>query len=134
MRQGSAIVACEIRYKLNGVPQVEAWHKRADGDYRLVVRLNAGMGEDAAIGKAKRKAHHQLLEKLSGMKLPEVDDSGAIDADYQVTSVVPETVVVNPIDELSKEFAACQTIGDLDAARDRWRKKAKADNWPREDR
>ncbi len=50
--------------------------KRADGtgsDTRIAVRVNAGMGSDAVIGKAKRKLLKRVYEMITGSKMNMTD-------------------------------------------------------------
>lgn len=65
-----ALVACWVRYKLNGEPRVYARTKESDDrDLRIAVRVNIGMGTDAILGKAERKVLALLYKELSGMEL-----------------------------------------------------------------
>lgn len=62
--------------------------KRADGsasDTRIAVRVNAGMGSDAVIGKAKRKLLKRVYETITGSKL-NMTDGEVIDTVGEVQS------------------------------------------------
>lgn len=79
-----AIVAAEASWTLNGVPGSLVCDnlprtnpdgspmKDADGktimfDERIPIRVNAGMGADAILGKATRKMYKRVLDKVSGV-------------------------------------------------------------------
>lgn len=69
-----ALVPYRASWRLNGKAQelVREYRKREDGtvdDTRIAVRVNAGMGADAVIGKAKRKFLKQIYETITGSKL-----------------------------------------------------------------
>jgi hypothetical protein len=55
-----AIIKCKATWKMNGKPD----SKEAE----IAVRLNAGQGVDAALGKAKRKFLKDVFEKATGRK------------------------------------------------------------------
>jgi hypothetical protein len=63
--QGGALVACSASWKLGGVRDEI---KCADGDIdtRIAVRVNAGMGVDAILGKAKRKLLARVFARITG--------------------------------------------------------------------
>ena len=65
--EGGALVPYRARWKLNG-QQHELARVRLgpDEDYRVPVRMNRGMGVDAAIGKATRKVLAMIYERLLG--------------------------------------------------------------------
>ncbi len=58
--EGKAIVPCHARWKLRGVPN----ELKAE----IPVRLNKGMGDDAAIGKAERKIRYRVWVIVTGQK------------------------------------------------------------------
>lgn len=85
-----AIVPFRITWRLNGKPMERTWYaeKRPDGtvlDNRIAVRVNAGMGADAVIGKAIRKAFKQVLDQLTGSKFA-LGEGEAIDTMGEVVS------------------------------------------------
>ncbi len=80
----TALVAVWSSYKLDG-QRYEFncdLQKTEEGkrDLRIPVRVNAGQGPDAVLGKAKRKFYARLYKKLSGISIPdgEPGDDGAI--------------------------------------------------------
>lgn len=74
MKNGGAIVTVDIKWSLNN-----------NGTQRQVkeipVRVNAGMGADAILGKADRKAKKWLFEHITKKPMPDgsVDDGDVID-------------------------------------------------------
>ena len=70
----------------HGEPMVLDCRKTSTGDNRIQVRANAGMGIDAILGKAERKALHRILKRLHGADVAgpdgeiDVDVSGAVRA------------------------------------------------------
>lgn len=69
-----ARVSVRASWKLNGVPgsMVRDATKREDGsvcDERFVIRVNSGMGADAIIGKALRKAYKAIYDILVGGRM-----------------------------------------------------------------
>ncbi len=125
MKERVAYVACSIDYRLNGKSQSLKFEKLASGDFRISVRLNAGMGEDAAIGKAKRKAFAKLLEKLSGIVVSEGDDD-AIDVEAEPASVTqPEDQMA----QFREELALTQLPSGVTTLKERWSEIARDENW-----
>jgi hypothetical protein len=89
-----ASVAVHADWLLHGKPQSLMLDtiKNDDGsifDTRLVIRVNGGMGPDAILGKATRKAHKAIIEKLSNGTI-QIDDGDAIDT---VGVVVPQAQI-----------------------------------------
>lgn len=82
-----ALVPYVASWMLNGRPdRIECLEKKVpvkndDGevvdrtvfDQRIPVRVNAGMGADAILGKAKRKMLARIYERLSGMQMGDGD-------------------------------------------------------------
>lgn len=68
MKEGGAIIKCKASWKYNG---------KSDSIERdIAVRLNAGMGVDAALGKAERKLLATIYSQVTGTEITdgEVDD------------------------------------------------------------
>lgn len=65
MSTGGAVVPCKAWWTLNGEPQ--------SMECDIPVRLNAGMGADAALGKAERKLKARLYQQLTGSVQEEAD-------------------------------------------------------------
>jgi len=63
---GGALVAMSATWKLNGVQQQLRCDHGSDGDFRIPVRVNSGMGADAILGKAKRKFCARVYAMLTG--------------------------------------------------------------------
>lgn len=86
---GTAFVAAVAAWNLDGKEDVLELvkHKLASGgelDERIAVRINAGMGHDAILGKAYRKLYAAIYTRLTGATdiIPEgdVDDVGGAPA------------------------------------------------------
>lgn len=79
-----ALIAMRATWLLNG-KAMELYRgqvKDSDGvvdDTRIAVRVNAGMGPDAIIGKAERKLYKAIYELLTGGAVS-IEDNDAIDA------------------------------------------------------
>jgi hypothetical protein len=61
-------------------------------DSRIPVRVNAGMGPDAILGKAERKMFARIHKKLTG------HDGDIIDPDDDMGTVIPTTALPAPAD------------------------------------
>lgn len=96
MEGGVALVPYRARWLLNGKRDELVCHRvqitNDDGeptgefdDQRIPVRVNAGQGPDAILGKAKRKMLARIHERITGQRIPEGD---IIDG---VGELVPET-------------------------------------------
>jgi hypothetical protein len=74
LMNGGALVQYAMEFELNGKPtRIERGkYKAADGtevDERIPVRVNAGMGVDAILGKAERKMRAFVYQRLRGSSL-----------------------------------------------------------------
>lgn len=91
MGDGSAVVPCKATWKLNGQSQSLAMD--------IPVKLNRGMGADAAYGKAERKWHYRIHCLLTGTEHDDVEDpdeppnkgAGVINATASVRDTVQQT-------------------------------------------
>lgn len=65
---GTSLVSFDASWKLYGVDDLLSGRPAKDGsiDSRIVVRMNAGMGPDAALGKATRKLFARIYVRLTG--------------------------------------------------------------------
>lgn len=63
--KGSAAIVMEIKWTVNG--------KTESREIDFAIRVNSGMGADAVIGKATRKARAWLISKLTGIEIGEGD-------------------------------------------------------------
>lgn len=103
-----ALVPYTARWLLHGRPmELLCLEQTVDGnkmDARIPVRLNAGMTVDAILGKAKRKMYARILEKLTGVRLPEADadDDGVINAE----GVSSEETATAPRGDTSEDLFA----------------------------
>lgn len=78
LKDGGALVAYEASWMINGkVDRLKCTLvKGEDGepiDRRIPVRVNAGQGADAILGKARRKMLARVYERISGRRLDEGD-------------------------------------------------------------
>jgi hypothetical protein len=81
----TALIAMRATWIQDGKRQELYRGKTATEDTRIAVRVNAGMGPDAIIGKAERKLYKAIFEVLSGHSVT-IDDGDAIDTVGQVVA------------------------------------------------
>jgi hypothetical protein len=79
VRAGQAIVTVKASWKLNGVP--------ASMEARIPVRVNAGMGDDAILGKTYRKVMCRIYNRITGSEL---SDGEVGDPDLGKAAPTPE--------------------------------------------
>lgn len=83
---GNALVQVVASWELNGAPdRIERTKRKlSDGseiDLRVPVRVNAGMGIDAIIGKVHRKVFAEIYQRMTGQTIPDGEATDApIDA------------------------------------------------------
>lgn len=97
------IVTYKASWKLDGV---------ADSIERVIpIRVNAGMGPDAILGKAKRKILAAIYERITGTTITEGDaeDANSINVDSKIVDAIP----VAGLDEDTK--AKLKAVLDADA-------------------
>lgn len=89
----------------DGKPARRVCGKDASGDWRISVKVNYGMGEDAVKGKAERKLLALVLADMEGRP---VDDADANDPDdpHVIDGVVAQTVVVPEQESVGDDIAA----------------------------
>jgi len=75
MKDGGAIVPCTAAWRLNGLPMTLT--------ATIPVKVNAGMGADAILGKATRKILKRVHDRLTGSK------AGIPDGDVEFIDVEP---------------------------------------------
>jgi hypothetical protein len=94
-----ALVACEATWELDGEQMAlscQAPPKDGPGmDTRIPVRVNAGMGPDAILGKATRKMFARIYQKLSGCA------AEVIEGEPGDGVVIPATALPAPADPSS---------------------------------
>jgi hypothetical protein len=86
MKGGEALVSVRSVYWLDGKEhRFDRTEKNLEGggtfDNRIAIRVNAGQGSDAILGKAERKFYAALLEHLSGEPVDSGDADDAIDVE-----------------------------------------------------
>lgn len=80
----------------------------------LAIRMNNGMGVDAVIGKATRKARKWLYEKLTGM---EIGDGDVTDIDSSVVSSKVNIPTHSELTKLLEEREPLLTKSEFDSAK-----------------
>jgi len=80
MKDGGALIDMTIEWLYKG--------QKGSKTLTFAIRVNAGMGVDAIVGKAKRKIKAWLWENLTGQDLGDVD----VTEDIQTIDVTAETV------------------------------------------
>jgi len=104
MQGGFALVPFDAAWSLNGAADSIAGRPASsDGgpDTRIPVKVNSGMGADALLGKATRKAYARIYAKVSRQHVPE----GDADSD-DVLTVSRTTVATAPGAAMSLEDAS----------------------------
>lgn len=121
-----ALVPMTATWKLNGVPDTLECEKEAGGDYRIPVRVNAQMGVDAMLGKARRKLFAKIFARVSGSSwvADQADMEPAIDVDSVAAPVVAlEAPQPEEVDETARELfrgieatlQGLENVSDVDA-------------------
>ena len=86
-QHGGALVPYRATWKLNGQPDSLVCAELPEGDTRIAVRVNSGMGVDAILGKAKRKILARIFARVTGSDWVDVDSDD---------EAVPEPVQEDP--------------------------------------
>jgi len=86
------LVPMSATWKLHGISQELRCVHTSDGDNRIPVVENAGMGVDAVLGKARRKFFAKIFARLTG------SDWIAEQADIDVPALEGETVATQRIE------------------------------------
>ena len=97
---GGAIVEYTMRWRLDGVPM--------EMTRRIPVRVNANMGMDAILGKAKRKMLAAVYERLTGSVLSEGEPEEALPPAPRAAEPKPSLV-----EFYSREIRVAETLDDL---------------------
>jgi hypothetical protein len=108
MKDGGALVPYTLHYVYRGKRDkiVRGLTTDTDGvvtDKRIVVRVNAGQGADAILGKAKRKIYAQLYRRLTGSKISDgdiIDTTGESVPDLARPPNEPKAGTTAQVDEL----------------------------------
>jgi hypothetical protein len=94
---GGALVPMRATWKLNGVPCELICEHTSAGDFRIPVRVNAMMGVDATLGKAKRKLYAKIFARITGSQwVAEQADLDAPTLDVQSTPTPPTEPAAEP--------------------------------------
>lgn len=108
-RDKTAWVPMYASWKLHGKPDEIRCEVTKDGDNvkdtRIVVRVNAGQGPDAMLGKAKRKLYDRILYRLSGVKTPSADDMIETQGETIPDGASPQSANDAAIEELTRNHA-----------------------------
>lgn len=83
---GGALVPYRASWRMNGVEDDLVCDLTEHGDSRIAVRVNAQMGVDAILGKAKRKMLARIYARVTGSEWVEEEADG-------VEAVTPASVV-----------------------------------------
>lgn len=70
-KSGGALVSAVASWKLDG----QTGMLDCTNDYAIPVRVNAGMGSDGIRGKAARKLHAMVLDRLTGSNFSDFDEA-----------------------------------------------------------
>lgn len=127
---GTALVEATASYVYRGAPTTIAWARSQAFDGRIPVRVNAGMGPDAVLGKARRKILAAIRKRVEGRAAQDdvIDDddgrtvAGSVVAAPAIThateSLKPSSEQPNEADMLvaGKQYAAqLATVNEIGA-------------------
>ena len=99
-RGDGALVPVRATWKLNGQHQELSCDHTSAGDFRIVVRVNAGMGADAILGKARRKFLARVLARVSGSQwIAEQADADGPTIDVQPVAALETVSLATAPDE-----------------------------------
>lgn len=118
------LVPMRASWRLNGVPHDLRCEHTSEGDSRIAVIENEGMGVDAVLGKARRKFFARILARLTGSEWvseqAELDTGETIDVESRPT----ETAIDPPSEQSSADeifrgieavLGTMDQISDVDA-------------------
>jgi hypothetical protein len=142
---GQARVEIEAECTFEGRPvRISCRDNRATGglDERVVIRVNSGMGEDAILGKAKRRAYKRLWGEAiggRGLGVDADDDDGTLDA-AATPAAAPVAVVdasttplsageIPPMDAYAADLEDAQTVADAGRVYDKWFGPDRSNDW-----
>ena len=123
-----ALVPVIAKWKQGGRSQRIECVKDGETDHRIPVRVNAGMGVDAILGKAHRKIYARIYRQVTG------SDWGDTETDEPLGQVSGE-VAADAVEEAESQdsdpdsnyqgalvaLAQCQTLREIDDIERRWR-------------
>lgn len=108
MADAGAVVDARIRWSVGGQDH--------DETVSFAVRLNAGMGADAAIGKATRKARAWLYGTLTGTEAPEGEAEDVVDVTARGTDAPAAAVTASAGRRLAAKMAEAKAEAKAEAA------------------
>lgn len=106
---GRTVVGGVVSWRHNGCEDRIVCRKTAEGDQRIPIKVNAGMGDDAILGKATRKILARMLARIDGSAAWEdaASDDGVIDGTATpATAVTPGIPQAPSKEELRQAYAA----------------------------
>lgn len=103
---GGALVGCTVDWNESGEANGLICCKSDESDTRIPVRVNAGMGTDAILGKAERKAYARVYQMITGQSACDGD------AEEPVAGPSKAADTISRVTQLVKEFAACESLQD----------------------
>lgn len=118
------LVPMRAAWKLNGVPCVLRCEHSSEGDSRIAVIENEGMGIDAVLGKARRKFFARILARLTGSEwVSEQAELDGVTIDVEASTepavATEEVQATTPAEELFRGIEAIlvglEQISDVDA-------------------
>jgi len=117
MANGGALVPMEASWVYEGRHDELKCLKTDEGDARIAVRVNAGMGVDAVLGKAYRKLYARIYRRVTG--------SHWLESEAETTDTVPaieraEQEPVAPLQGLTDALMACETVNEVNALEKRY--------------
>jgi hypothetical protein len=119
LRDGGALVPMEASWIYNGRRDELKCLKTDDGDARIAVRVNKGMGVDAVLGKATRKLLARIYRRVTGSNWLEADaDADVSDSHAEAAPTPPVAKIEPPSDPLAgldSALDACETIAEVNA-------------------
>jgi hypothetical protein len=120
-----ALVEMHATWRLHGRPMRLDCAKSEDRDTRIPVRMNAGMGADAVLGKARRKLLARIYARCTGSEWAQAEAEADVVDGEVVTPVEPQVerlaapeygeALQSFADYCGRKAAACRTQLELDA-------------------
>jgi hypothetical protein len=95
------LVPMRAEWRLNGVPHLLRCEATSEGDFRIPVIENEGMGIDAVLGKARRKLFAKIFSRLTGSEW--VAEQAELEAAEPVAAL--EAVAEKPAEALPANIA-----------------------------
>lgn len=117
LKSGIAMVEASATWTYMGRPDSIQFLAEPGRDNRIVVKLNAGMMHDAALGKAERKLRKRIFERITGTTWSGVDeDAGDPADDRKVIEVQNQSGTdTQLIESFKNRIHEAETIEELEA-------------------